>query len=49
MVCVLVNNIEYLDLSNCKKLKLIQLGSFDDNPLKEIKILDNIIIEYEMI
>jgi len=40
------NQIEILDLSNCKKLNEIRLNNFSDNLLKEIKILDDIMIEY---
>jgi len=40
------NQIEILDLSNYIKLKNIKEYAFSDNPLKEIKILDNIEIEY---
>ena len=40
------NQIEILDLSNYIKLKNIKEYAFSDNPLNEIKILDNINIEY---
>ena len=41
------NKIKILDLSNCVKLKKIKWCAFSINPLKEIKILGNIEIEYE--
>jgi len=40
------NQIEILDLSNCINLKVINENAFKKNPLNEIKILDNINIEY---
>ena len=40
------NKIEILDLSNCINLKVINENAFEKNPLNEIKILDNINIEY---
>ena len=41
------NQIQILDLSNCIKLKHIIFNAFSNNPLNEIKILDNIKIEYD--
>jgi hypothetical protein len=43
----MTNQIEILDLSEYLNLKGIGDDAFLDNPLKEIKILDNIKIEYD--
>jgi hypothetical protein len=40
------NKIEMLDLSNCTNLKPIVSNAFAENPLNEIKILDNINVDY---
>jgi len=40
------NRIEYLDLLNCINIENISEDAFYGNPLKEIKILDNIKIKY---
>ena len=40
------NQIKILDLSNCIKLKNIGNCAFEENPLKKIKILNNIKIIY---
>ena len=40
------NQIQILDLSNCIKLKNIEKHAFAENPLNEIKILDNINVDY---
>jgi len=40
------NQIKLLDLSNCKNIKEISIFAFLDNPLKTIKILDNINVEF---
>ena len=43
----LKNQIQILDLSNYIKLKEIKLAVFSENPLTEIKILNDIKIEYD--
>ena len=41
------NQIEILDLSNCIKLKHIVFDAFSNNLLNEIKILNDITIDYD--
>jgi len=41
------NEIKLIDLLNCNKIRIIEEDAFIINPLKEIKICDGLLIDYD--